>query len=102
MKKMIFIFLIAILVIATTVTKNSTKKIDKKIFETRESITYLINKYELVLLEYNYLSSPSKLMNYQNQFFDNYLIPKKLDEVNEIIFDKKSSNINIFKKNLNE
>ena len=46
MKKMIFIFLIAILVIATTVTKNSTKKIDKKIFETRESITYLINKYD--------------------------------------------------------
>ena len=53
MKKGIFIFLIFFLVIATTLTKNSTKKIDKKIFEKKENIILLKNKYELVLLDYN-------------------------------------------------
>ena len=45
MKKGILIFLIFSLIIATTLTKNSTKKIDQKIFEKRENIILLKNKY---------------------------------------------------------
>ena len=41
MKKGIFIFLIFFLVIATTLTKNSTKNIDQKIFEKKENIILL-------------------------------------------------------------
>jgi hypothetical protein len=102
MKKIIFFLLIGILIFATTLTKNSTKKIDKKIFETKENMVFLKNKYELVLLDYNYLSSPKKLMNYQNEYFENYLIPKKIDKINEIIFDENTSKIQIIDKNLNE
>ena len=101
MKKGILIFLIFFLIIATTLTKNSTKKIDQKIFEKRENIILLKNKYELVLLDYNYLSSPKKLMDFQSQYFENYLIPRKIDQINEISLDETPS-IKILDKNLNE
>ena len=102
MKKGIFVFLIFFLVIATTLTKNSTKKLDKKIFEKKENIILLKNKYELVLLDYNYLSSPTKLMDFQSQYFENYLIPRKIEEIKEILFNEKSTTIKIQDKNLNE
>ena len=101
MKKGIFIFLIFLLIIATTLTKNSTKKIDQKIFEKKENIILLKNKYELVLLDYNYLSSPKKLMDFQSQYFENYLIPRKIDQINEISLDETPS-IKILDNNLNE
>ena len=41
-------------------------------------------------------------MNYQNEYFENYLIPKKIDKINEIIFDENTSKIQIIDKNLNE
>ena len=63
MIKKIFIFIpIIILIISTTFIKNSTKQLDKKIFETQENIRALEDIYELVLLDYNYLTSPKKLM----------------------------------------
>ena len=86
MKKGIFIFLILLLVVSTTLTKNATKKIDQQIFEKRENIILLKNKYELVLLDYNYLSSPTKLMDFQSQYFENYLIPRKIDQIKKISF----------------
>mgnify|MGYP001373845736 FL=1 len=101
MKKGILIFLIFFLIIATTLTKNSTKKIDQKIFEKKENIILLKNKYELVLLDYNYLSSPKKLMDFQSQYFENYLIPRKIDQINEISLDETPS-IKILDNNLNE
>ena len=101
MKKGIFVFLIFLLIIATTLTKSSTKKIDQKIFEKRENIILLKNKYELVLLDYNYLSSPKKLMDFQSQYFENYLIPRKIDQINEISLDGTPF-IKILDKNLNE
>ena len=84
MKKGILIFLIFFLIIATTLTKNATKKIDQKIFEKRENIILLKNKYELVLLDYNYLSSPKKLMDFQSQYFENYLIPFNINILSDL------------------
>ena len=52
MIKKIFIFIpIIILIISTTFIKNSTKQLDKKIFETQENIRALEDIYELVLLD---------------------------------------------------
>ena len=101
MKKITIFVPIIFLIIATTLTKNSTKKIDQKIFEKRENIILLKNKYELVLLDYNYLSSPKKLMDFQSQYFENYLIPRKIDQINEISLDEAPS-IKILDNNLNE
>ena len=73
MKKLFFFIPVLFLIIATTITKNSTKQLDTKIFEIKENKRVLQDKYELLMLEYNYLTSPKKLMEYQKRYFDNEL-----------------------------
>ena len=73
MKKLILLLSIFLLLIFTTITKNSTKEIEKQIYNTKENLRILQQKYEMVLLDFNYLSSPKKLMEYQSKYFDNEL-----------------------------
>ena len=80
MKKIILLLLIFLLLIFTTVTKNSTKDIEKQIYNTKENLRVLEQKYEMVLLDFNYLSSPEKLMEYQSMYFENEL--KEIDITN--------------------
>ncbi len=68
----------------TTITKNSTKKLENEIFITQENISVLNNKYELVLLDYNYLTSPKKLLEYQSKYFDADLVPLDISKIKEI------------------
>ena len=86
MTRIILVFCILFLIIATTLTKNSTKKIDKQIFYLTEDIRFLKNNYELVVLEHNYLSSPKKLLEYQKRFFENELSPIDIDNMKQIEF----------------
>ena len=86
MTRIILIFCILFLIIATTLTKNSTKKIDKQIFYLTEDIRFLKNNYELVVLEHNYLSSPKKLLEYQKRFFENELSPIDIKNMKQIEF----------------
>ena len=80
MKKLILLLSIFLLLITTTVTKNSTKEIEKQIYNTKENLRILQQKYEMVLLDFNYLSSPEKLMEYQSRYFENEL--KEIDIIN--------------------
>jgi len=89
MKKIILIFSILFLIVVTTFTKNSTKKLDNQIFSIRENISVLKDKYELVLLDYNFLSSPKKLLEYQSKYFETDLISLDITQIKEI---KKESN----------
>ncbi len=99
MKKIIFSITIVILIFFTSIIKNSTKKVDIEIFDLKEDIRLLNEKYELVLLDHNYLSSPKKLNEYQKKYFENDLIPidivdvGKIDFVNNEILIKKSGDI---------
>tara|TARA_Y100001970_G_C14106957_1_gene788699 strand:- start:368 stop:673 length:306 start_codon:yes stop_codon:yes gene_type:complete len=93
--KKLFIFIpVIFLIFATTITKNSTKKLDKKIFELKESIRVFQDKYELVMLEYNYLTSPKKLMEYQKKYFDNELLEADIQSLNWITVQNKKIKIN--------
>tara|TARA_B100001741_G_scaffold234911_1_gene195952 strand:- start:297 stop:602 length:306 start_codon:yes stop_codon:yes gene_type:complete len=92
-KKLFFFIPVILLIFATTVTKNSTKQLDKKIFEEKENLRVLQDKYELVLLEYNYLTSPKKLMEYQKKFFDNELLEIDLKSLNWIEIRDKNIKI---------
>jgi len=85
-KKILISIPIILLIISTTFTKNSTKQLDKKIFETQENIRALENKYELVLLDYNYLTSPNKLMEYSQKYFDEELKKKEIKDLKNYIF----------------
>ena len=77
MKRLILLLSIFLLLIFTTITKNSTKEIEKQIYNTKENLRILQQKYEMVLLDFNYLSSPEKLMEYQLRYFENEL--KEID-----------------------
>ena len=91
MKKFIFLIPVIFLILATTLTKNATKQLDKKIFETKENIRVLENRLELVLLDYNFLTSPKKLMEYQTKFFENNLIQLKISNIKNLEDLKKNN-----------
>ena len=84
MKKFIIIFFILFLITFITITKNSTRKLEKQIFKVKEKISVLKNKHELVLLDYNFLTTPKKLMEYQYKYFENDLIPLDITKIKEI------------------
>ena len=94
MKKLFFFIPVIFLIIATTVTKNSTKQLDKKIFEIKENLRVLQDKFELEMLEYNYLTSPKKLMEYQKKYFDDELLEADIESLNLIEIKKKKIKIN--------
>ena len=83
-EKIIFNFFYFFLIIVTTVTKNSTKSLESKIFSVRENISILKNKYELVLLDYNYLTTPKKLIEYQSKYFEDNLIFLDITKIKKI------------------
>ena len=84
MKKIFFSTLIVILIFFTSIIKNSTKNIDAEIFNLNEDLRLLQEKYDLVLLDHNFLSSPKKLNEYQKKYFENDLIPKDIIKIGEI------------------
>ena len=88
MKKLFFFTPIIVLIFATTLTKNSTKKLDKEIFQLKENIRILEDRYELNLLDYSILTSPKKLMEYQQFYFEDKFIQKKIENLRKIEFLK--------------
>ena len=100
-KKILLFIPIIILIISTAFTKNSTKKLDKQIFEIQEDIRALNDIYELVLFDYNYLTSPNKLMEYSQIYFEREL--KKSNERIDLAhrIDRSTSGLIIITKNLN-
>tara|TARA_B100000427_G_scaffold154502_1_gene128549 strand:- start:1 stop:309 length:309 start_codon:yes stop_codon:yes gene_type:complete len=101
-KKLFFFIPVIFLIFATTITKNSTKKLDQKIFELKENIRVLQEKYELVMLEYNYLTSPKKLMEYQKKYFENELFESDIQSLNWIEIQNEDIKINKIISNNNE
>ena len=51
MKKISIFCLIVFLLISTSIIKNSTKKIEQQIYNTKENIRILNNQYEIVKLD---------------------------------------------------
>ena len=88
MKKISFL-IIFILILSTSLVKNSTKEIEDKIFNLNESIRSLKVEFSDVMLEYNYLSSPDKLVQFQNQYFEKDLIKIDITKIKKI-FDKEN------------
>tara|TARA_X000000368_G_scaffold260243_1_gene205825 strand:- start:314 stop:616 length:303 start_codon:yes stop_codon:yes gene_type:complete len=100
MKKIILVFSVMFLIVITTITKNSTKKLENQIFTTKENISVLKDQYEMVLLDYNFLSSPKKLMEYQSKYYEADLIPLDINKVKKI--NEKLNITNFIKKEEHE
>ena len=90
MKKFSIITLIISLILFTAFIKNSTKRIDDEIFTTNENMRGLKRDYEKIKLEYDYLSSADKLIEFQNLYFENELVKKDIQKIKVIQkFEKK-------------
>ena len=89
MKKILTISLIFSLIVITSLVKNSTKKIDEELFSLKENISDLNLELDNMKLEFDYLSSAEKLINYQNLYFENKLIQKSINEIKIIDFKRK-------------
>ena len=98
MKKSILFLSVFLLLIFTTITKNSTKEIEKKIYTTKENLRLLKNKYEMALLDFNYLSSPEKLLDYESKYFENELSEIDINKIKKIFFNKNGIEIKNFNK----
>ena len=93
MKKGFIFCLVFFLILSTSIVKNSTKKIDDKVFSLKENIFNLNSELENTKLEFDYLSSAEKLMYYQNEYFENKLDKKNFDTIKVINFFNKDVSI---------
>lgn len=81
MKKFVLALVIFFLILSTAIIKNSTKQIEDEIFTVKESIRVLKSEFENVSLEYDYLSSAERLLEYQSQYFEDELIQKNINDL---------------------
>ncbi len=94
MKKFSVIFLIIFLILSTALVKNSTKRTDDEIFTIKENIRALKKDFENIKLEYEFLSSTEKLLEFQNLYFDDELVKKDINEIKIIDQSTKKLQIN--------
>ena len=81
MKKFVLAAVIFFLVLSTAIIKNTTKQIEDAIFTAKENIRVLKSEFENVSLEYDYLSSAERLLEYQSQYFVDELIQKNINDL---------------------
>ena len=92
MKKFALAIVIFFLVLSTAIIKNTTKQIEDEIFTVKENIRVLKSEFENISLEYDYLSSAEKLLEYQSMYFEDELIQKNIKDIKvyNILDDKKN------------
>lgn len=101
--KQLVVAIIFVLILITSLIKTSTKEIEDQIFIVKENIRPLKSELEDVLLEFNYLSSPEKLVQYQTQYFEKDLIKIEIMNIKEIIENNETLEIkNLISKSGNE
>ena len=81
MKKIGLVSVIFTLILLTAVIKNTTKQIEDELFTIRENLRVLKSEYENILLEYDYLSSAEKLLEFQSLYFEDQLIQKNIKNI---------------------
>ena len=98
MKKIVVIIFIFLLIFSTAIIKNSTKKIEDEIFAVKESLRVFENELGNTRLEFEYLSSTEKLLEYQSKYFEKDLIQKNIDSIKTL--NKKSNDLFITDLNI--
>ena len=81
MKKFSLAAVILLLILSTALIKNTTKQIEDELFTVKENIRVLKSEFENISLEYDYLSSAEKLLEYQSLYFEDELIKKDIKDI---------------------
>jgi len=92
-KKIVLVFVIFSLILSTAIIKNSAKKNEDKIFTLSENIRILNSELEKIKLEFDYLSSSDKLLEYQSLYFENDLVQKKIENKKVLTINNKNKKI---------
>tara|TARA_B100001093_G_scaffold409776_1_gene398872 strand:- start:116 stop:421 length:306 start_codon:yes stop_codon:yes gene_type:complete len=85
------------LVLSTAIIKNTAKQIEDEIFTAKENIRVLKSEFENVSLEYDYLSSAEKLLDYQSLYFEDELIQKNIKNIKTYNLSRNIKKIQDFK-----
>ena len=101
MKKVVFAT-VFILILATSLVKNSTKEIEDKIFMVSENIRPLKSELGDELLEHNYLSTPDKLIQYQTQYFEKNLIKIDIKKIKKLTQKNGYTKVSDFIEKIND
>ena len=81
MKKFSLAAVILLLILSTAIIKNTTKQIENELFIVKENIRVSKSEFENLSLEYDYLSSSEKLLEYQSLYFEDELIQKNINDI---------------------
>ena len=97
MKKFTLAIVIFFLILSTAIIKNTTKQIEDEIFTVKENIRVLKSEFENISLEYDYLSSSEKLLEYQSLYFEDNLIQKNIKDIKTFNISESTEKIQDFK-----
>tara|TARA_B100000524_G_scaffold280768_1_gene157010 strand:- start:48 stop:353 length:306 start_codon:yes stop_codon:yes gene_type:complete len=97
LKKFALAAVIFFLVLSTAIIKNTTKQIEDEIYTAKENIRVLKSEFENVSLEYDYLSSAERLLDYQSQYFEDELIQKNIKDIKIFNISDDTNKIQNFK-----
>ena len=97
MKKFGLAAIILLLILSTAIIKNTTKQIEDKLFTVKENIRVLKSEFENISLEYDYLSSAEKLLEYQSLYFEDQLIQKDIKDIKIFNISNNTNKIKDFK-----
>ena len=84
MKKYIILFGIIFLIITTSIVKSSTRQLEKKIFILKEEVKILEEKYDFLLLENDYLTTPERLIGLKEKIFKDKFFPINPKDIKNI------------------
>ena len=86
MKKYVILFGIIFLIITTSIVKSSTRQLEKNIFTLEEEVKILEEKFNFLILENDYLTTPERLIRLKEKIFKDQFFPidpediKKMDK----------------------
>ena len=84
MKKYTIFFCIVCLIITTSIVKSSTRQLEKNIFILEEEVKILEEKFDFLLLENNYLTTPERLIGLKEKIFKDKFFPIDPKDIKKI------------------
>ena len=73
--------------------KKFCQKNEDKLFTIKENIRILNSELEKIKLEFDYLSSSDKLLEFQSLYFENNLVQKKIENIKVFKVTNKNKEI---------
>ena len=84
MKKYIIFFCVVCLIITTSIVKSSTRQLEKNIFILEEEVKILEEKFNFLLLESDYLTTPERLIELKEKIFKDKFFPLDPKDIKKI------------------